>query len=112
MVTDAPVDNHGKGQAFSPTDTTATSLATCILTTIGIAANGRDVTIHNMEAEVEKIMASNPRRIVEIKVDIRLSFSPDTPENREKFIEIGSTCPVARSLHPEINQDVKFEFGV
>src|SRR5688572_24122499 len=106
MVTDAPVDNHGKGEAFSPTDTTATSLATCILTTIGIAAEGRGITIHDMEAEVEKIMAASPRRIAEIKVDIRMRFEPDTPENREKMIEIGHTCPVARSLHPDLVQSV------
>jgi putative redox protein len=110
IITDAPVDNHGKGQSFSPTDSTAVSLATCIMTTIGIAANGRNIEIHEMEADVEKIMASSPRRIAEIKVDLRMRLSPDTPENREKMIEIGNTCPVARSLHPDVVQSVRFEF--
>jgi uncharacterized OsmC-like protein len=110
IVTDAPVDNHGKGESFSPTDSTATSLATCILTTIGIAANARDIKIEKMEADVEKIMASNPRRIAEIRVDIRLKFWPDTSETRDKMVEIGHTCPVARSLHPDLKQSVSFEF--
>jgi uncharacterized OsmC-like protein len=110
IVTDAPVDNHGKGESFSPTDSTATSLATCILTTIGIAANARDIKIERMEADVEKIMASAPRRIAEIRVDIRMKFWPDSPESREKLVEIGHTCPVARSLHPDVVQKVSFEF--
>ena len=70
LITDAPVDNQGKGEAFSPTDTVATGLASCILTILGIKSNTLDVDLKDTRAEVVKVMASNPRRITEIKIDI------------------------------------------
>jgi len=108
VITDAPVDNKGKGEAFSPTDLTATSLATCAITTIAIAADGREITILEAEADVLKIMESNPRRIGEIQLDIRLRISPDNAENREILEAIGKHCPVARSLHPDLKQTITF----
>jgi uncharacterized OsmC-like protein len=111
IITDAPVDNKGKGEAFSPTDLTATSLAACILTTMGIAANGRNIQIIKAEAEVTKNMAASPRRISQIIVEIKLNISPDTQENKDLLEDIGLHCPVARSLHPEIEQLVTFSYN-
>ena len=110
VITDAPVDNKGKGSAFSPTDLAATSLATCAITTMAIAADGRDIKIENMEADVLKVMASNPRRIAEVQIKITMKFSPDSPENRKILEEIGLHCPVARSLHPDLIQKISFEY--
>ena len=110
MITDAPTDNQGKGMAFSPTDTTATSLATCMITTMGIAANNNGIKVKHMEGEVQKVMASAPRRIAEIHVTLNLSIEPDNKETRDIMVRAGVNCPVAKSLHPEIVQDMKFNF--
>jgi putative redox protein len=110
VITDAPVDNKGRGEAFSPTDLTATSLATCAITTMGIAAEGRGITMEIADADVLKIMANNPRRIDEIQVKISIRILPDTAENREILEDIGLHCPVARSLHPDVKQTVSFEY--
>ncbi len=110
IITDAPTDNHGKGEAFSPTDLTATSLATCMLTTMGIAANTYNINMDGTKASVQKIMAANPRRISEIKVAI--DFPKNNYIEKEKTIlkNTALTCPVAVSLHPDIKQDVTFNF--
>jgi putative redox protein len=106
-LTDAPVDNQGKGEAFSPTDTVATGLANCMLTVMGIKANGLEVNMEGTEALVTKIMSSNPRRISEIKVV--LTFPEGISEKNQKILEnTARTCPVALSLHPEIIQDIQF----
>lgn len=110
IITDAPKDNQGQGEAFSPTDLTATSLANCMMTIIGIAAKGRDINIEKMEADVTKIMAPNPRRIVEIVLDMTIKIDPDTESNRKVLKEAGLNCPVAKSLHPEIYQNVTINF--
>src|SRR5215510_11089251 len=75
IETDAPTDNHGKGESFSPTDSVANALGTCMLTTLGIAANGRDINIDNATAKITKVMAAAPRRISEIHVEI--AFPPN-----------------------------------
>jgi len=108
IITDAPVDNMGKGEAFSPTDLTATSLGVCMLTTVGISAQKNNYTIDGARAEVTKIMAANPSRIAEIVVDL---YFPDNKytEEQKKMIETAALhCPVAKSLHPELVQTVKF----
>jgi len=110
FITDAPVDNKGKGSAFSPTDLAATSLAACAITTMAIGADGRDIKIESMEAEVLKVMASSPRRIAEIQIKITMKISPDSPENRKTMEDIASHCPVARSLHPDLIQKTEFEY--
>ena len=110
FITDAPVDNKGKGEAFSPTDLTATSLAACIITTMAIGAEGRDIVIEKAEADILKIMEANPRRIGEIQVAIRLTIVPDNDKNRELLEDIGIHCPVARSLHPNLKQTVTFNY--
>lgn len=109
IITDAPPDNFGKGQAFSPTDLCATSLAVCMLTVMGIYAEKNNISLHGSKAEVTKIMASDPRRIVGIKVDMLLPSSVPH-DQRQKLEDIGINCPVAKSLHPDINQDVTFNY--
>ena len=110
IVTDAPVDNQGKGEAFSPTDLAATSLAACMITTVGIMARNKNITIEKMDAEVLKVMASNPRRISEIHVDLQVKVSPDNSVVRNQVMDTAINCPVAKSLHPDIRQEVNFNF--
>lgn len=110
IITDAPIDNHGKGEAFSPTDLATVSLANCMMTIVGIAADTRNLTIQAMEADVKKEMASNPRRIAAIQIRLLITgkFS-----DKEKIIlqQAALTCPVALSLHPDIIQDIDVRFA-
>jgi uncharacterized OsmC-like protein len=110
IITDAPTDNNGKGEAFSPTDLTATSLANCMMTIMGIAANARNIKIEQMDAEVTKIMASNPRRITEIVINLNVKINEDKESYRKLLTEAGLNCPVAKSLHPEIKQNVTINY--
>ncbi len=105
--TDAPTDNHGKGEAFSPTDTVATALANCMLTVMGIKAEQLQVELKNTYAEVTKTMASNPRRIskVEVKIHFPKVFDDKTTQILEKTAK---TCPVLQSLHPDMQKDIEF----
>jgi putative redox protein len=108
-ITDAPLDNQGKGEAFSPTDSVATGLANCMLTVMGIKARDIDVSMEGTVAEITKIMTANPRRISEIK--ITLTFPEGISTKNQKILEnTGRTCPVALSLHPEIIQDIQFKW--
>jgi putative redox protein len=109
LITDAPTDNHGKGEAFSPTDLMATSLANCMLTVMGIKANTDGMTsIDGTKAEVTKIMYAEPRRVGEIH--IKLSFPKNNFTDKEKKIyeNTAHTCPVAKSLHPDLKQVLEF----
>ncbi len=107
LITDAPVDNQGKGEAFSPTDLLATSLASCMLTIIGIAACTHGFDINNTKCSVVKIMAANPRRVGEIQVTF--SFPKTYTEKEQKIIEQAAlTCPVFESLHPDLVKTVNF----
>lgn len=111
MITDAPVDNQGKGEYFSPTDTLATALATCMITTMGIAAEGRGINMEGCRAEVMKHMAAAPRRVE--AVDVTIYFSPHISytEDQKLILEkIGRECPVARSLHPDLEQRIRFKY--
>lgn len=109
MITDAPVDNHGKGEAFSPTDTVANALATCMLTVMGIKAKDIGVELQGATAEVKKTMSSNPRRIA--KVEVKLKFPHNYDEKETKILEhTARTCPVLESLHPEIEKSISFEY--
>lgn len=107
--TDAPVDNHGLGEDFSPTDLTATSLGACMLTVMGLKAELNGWEFSSAECEVTKIMASSPRRISEIHVDIKMPESLN-PEQRKILELIALMCPVAKSLSDQIQQVVKFEY--
>ena len=107
IVTDAPVDNNGKGEAFSPTDLVATSLSSCILTVIGIVSKKINYDLTNTKSSVRKIMGDNPRRIAEILVKIEFSKSADS-KTKTIIEKAALNCPVAKSLHPDIKQNISF----
>ncbi|TXE10401.1 OsmC family protein [Gelidibacter salicanalis] len=107
FITDAPTDNNGKGLAFSPTDTVATGLASCMITVMGIKARDLAVDMTGTSAEVTKTMASNPRRISKIEVLMTLPFQAD--QKTKTILEnTGRTCPVLNSLHPDIEKEISF----
>ena len=109
FITDAPLDNQGKGEAFSPTDTVATALASCMFTIIGIKARDLDIPVEGATAEVTKTMAADPRRISGIKV--LFSFPTSYEEKHRKILErAAKTCPVLYSLHPDIVLDISFQY--
>lgn len=111
IVTDAPLDNQGKGEAFSPTDLTATSLASCMITVMGIKANNMEWELTEVRAQITKHMANEPRRIS--KIEIHMQLSNLLTEKQRKSLEISAlNCPVAKSLSPEIEQDVHFEYNL
>jgi len=113
IFTDAPTDNKGMGSAFSPTDLCALSLTTCIITTLGIYAQTKDFQILNITAETTKHMASDPRRISKISSHIHVELPAGLPENiQEIMIRVANTCPVARSLHPDIEKDLQITFDI
>ncbi len=109
VITDAPTDNQGKGEAFSPTDLVATALGSCMLTIMGIKARDRQLDIEGTRCEITKVMASAPRRISKVAVTISL---PNTfSEDERKVLERAALhCPVAKSLHPDLIQEVKFVY--
>lgn len=109
FITDAPIDNNGKGEAFSPTDTVATGLASCMLTVMGIKARDMDIDMSGTTAEVTKTMASDPRRISKIKVVLNFPFEADK-KTRVNLERTANTCPVHYSLHPDIEKDVTFNW--
>ena len=107
--TDAPKDNHGKGEAFSPTDLVATALASCILTTIGIVAMRENFTdIDGATAEITKVMYAEPRRIGEILIKITFPALQYTDKEKKIFEHTAHTCPVSKSLHPDLKQVIEF----
>lgn len=109
ILSDAPTDNHGKGEAFSPTDTVANALASCMFTVMGIKARDLDVDFSNSTAEVTKIMGTEPRRITEIHVTFNMNIAVS---DKEKTIleKTAMTCPVFNSLHPDIKKEVVFNW--
>ena len=107
IITDAPIDNRGKGEAFSPTDLVATALASCMLTIMGIVANRNHLKINGTTAEIEKIMGANPRRINEIKISIRFNENFDKKTKR-KLENAALTCPVSNSLSENLKESIKF----
>ncbi|QLE02317.1 OsmC family protein [Galbibacter sp. BG1] len=110
FITDAPTDNNGKGEAFSPTDTVATSLASCMLTIMGIKARDLEIDLTETTATVTKTMASEPRRISQI--DIIFDIPANTDDKTKKILERAAhTCPVIYSLHPDIEKNITFNWG-
>jgi len=108
LVTDAPVDNHGKGESFSPTDLVATALGVCVMTVMGIVADRRGLDLTGMTAETEKVMtAAPPRRIAALKTRITVPLPADH-ESRPVLEQAARGCPVHGSLHPEIDASVEF----
>lgn len=109
FVTDAPTDNNGLGQAFSPTDTVATGLASCILTMMGIKGAAVEVVLNDSYAEVRKHMSSAPRRISKIEIELYLP-SNISEKNRKLLVHTANTCPVHHSLHPDIEKVISFHW--
>jgi putative redox protein len=110
VITDAPTDNHGKGETFSPTDLMATSLAACMLTVMGIKAQQMEVVLDGAKASVLKVMASEPRRISEIHVKLTLPGKSIDEKTRKILENTGKTCPVFHSLHPDIKKEIEFSW--
>ena len=109
IISDAPLDNNGKGEAFSPTDTVANALASCMLTVMGIKARDMGVSLTGSVAEVTKSMQAEPRRISGIKVVF--TMKSDADEKAKTILErTALTCPVHQSLHPDIVKDVTFNW--
>lgn len=111
IFTDAPPDNKGKGEAFSPTDLVAVATGACALTTMGIAAQTHGFNIDGSKVEVTKVMASNPRRISEVHIVIDLPKNNYSEKEKEIIERSALTCPVMLSLHPDINKQMKFNYG-
>lgn len=111
ITTDGPIDNRGKGEAFSPTDLFATSLATCILSIMGIAAMDRDIDMAGTTAEVVKEMGGPPRHIAAIRIVIRLPAKPYTAAEKRVLAKAAESCPVGRSIHPDVVQEVTLIWG-
>ena len=108
-ITDAPIDNEGKGEAFSPTDIIATGLANCMLTIMGIVAKRKSLDIEGTKAEVTKIMGTEPRRISEIKIDFFFPKSYD--KNSKQLLQTAAiSCPVAKSLANDLTQTINFHY--
>ncbi len=110
LTTDAPTDNNGKGEAFSPTDTVAGALASCMMTIMGIIAEREGIDMTALKADVTKIMASDPRRIAEIQIDFSWPDPPVIKEQADKLKRAALRCPVALSLHPDLKQTINFDF--
>jgi len=109
LITDAPVDNNGKGEAFSPTDTVATAMASCMITIMGIKANEMNLDIKGTYAEVTKHMAANPRRISGI--DVLVTVKGQLTDRDKTVLENSAkTCPVIQSLHPDIIKNISFNY--
>lgn len=109
VFTDAPTDNHGKGEVFSPTDLCATSIAQCMLTTIAILGKDKGINIEGSYAELQKIMNPKPRKIAEIVCD--LYFSGSFSDEEKAFIEnTAMNCPVALTLSAEVKKSVTFNY--
>lgn len=110
LITDAPLDNHGRGEAFSPTDLVAAALVSCMITVMGIAANTHNIPFGGVSGEVQKIMGENPRRIVGLKVLLRFEGADYTERERSILEHTARTCPVSQSLHPDLVQEISFEY--
>ena len=109
-MTDAPTDNNGKGEYISPTDMVAAALGSCMLTLMALAARRLEIELKGTRVEIQKVMAANPRRIAEIKLDF---YFPGSYTDRcRRIIEgAGETCPVGKSLHPDVKQTVTYHYA-
>lgn len=111
ITTDAPVDNHGRGQSFSPTDLVATAMGSCMATIMGIAAERKGISLDGMKIAARKIMnTEGPRRIGRLEVDIDVPLPPDHPLC-SFFVNAAIACPVHHSLHPDIDCEIKWNWS-
>ena len=108
LITDAPVDNNGKGESFSPTDLLATSMLTCIMTIVAIRADSKQIDVTGMPGNVEKSMAANPRRVAKLDVTVNLP-SGLSMDDRSWLITEGCNCPVCVSVSETMEVDVTFQ---
>lgn len=110
VVTDAPTDNHGKGQAFSPTDIVAAATGSCAVSIMGIASRTHNIQLDGTRVEVLKVMTNNPRKISELHLNFY--FTENNYSEKEKAIleNAARTCPVILSLHPNIKLDLQFHY--
>ena len=107
IITDAPVDNNGKGEAFSPTDLVATALGSCMITIIAIAAEKNGLDISGTSASVKKVMSANPRMISDVIIEIKMN-KRISEKDRKRLEKAALACPVYKSLHPDMNKEIKF----
>jgi len=110
LVTDAPIDNQGKGEAFSPTDLLCCSLATCMMTTMGIKARSLGTELSDLSAEVEKYMSSSPRKVEKVVVRLKWTNPLEDEKLMEELRQTALNCPVALSLSDHLEQEIIFEF--
>ena len=110
IITDAPIDNNGKGEAFSPTDLVAAALGSCMITIMAIAAEKHGIDISRTNALVKKEMRSDPRRINEIIIDINMDKNIEV-KNRKRLEKAALACPVHKSLHPDIKKKIQFFYS-
>nr|WP_320023694.1 OsmC family protein [uncultured Draconibacterium sp.] len=110
VITDAPTDNRGKGEYFSPTDLLATALGSCIMTIMGIKARDNEIDIEGTQVDVTKIMASDPRRVAEVIVEFTFPAKNYTDEEKQLVESVAGVSPVPLSLHPDLIQTIKFNW--
>ena len=110
ILTDAPTDNQGKGEAFSPTDLLAASLGSCIMTIMGIIARDNNIDITGTELDITKIMASDPRRVDEVVVEFNFPNKKYTAEEKQIIESVAGTSPVPLSVHSQLTQTIKLNW--
>lgn len=110
LITDAPLDNQGKAEAFSPTDLLSASLGSCMFTIMGIAAREHGFNIDGSTCSITKIMAAAPRRVCEIQINFNFPDQTYTEKQRDILERSARNCPVAKSLHPDLVQNISFNF--
>lgn len=110
IITDAPPDNNGKGEAFSPTDLVCAALSSCMMTIMGILAEREGINLTGLKSEITKIMSANPRKISEIQIIFSHPDLKATDTQKQKLMSAALTCPVALSLGEILKQSVKFNF--
>jgi putative redox protein len=110
IITDAPPDNNGRGEAFSPTDLTCASLNSCMMTLMGILAEREQIELAGLKSDIVKVMAANPRKIAEVQITFTHENLVATDIQKEKLKRAALTCPVALSLNDELKQTIVFNF--
>ena len=110
IITDAPVDNNGKGESFSPTDLVATALGTCMITVMGIYAEKNGILMPNVYSRTNKVMSSTPRKISKLKIEIIFEDNQLSEVEKQSLKDVALNCPVAKSLHPDLKQEIEFNF--
>lgn len=110
IITDAPTDNRGKGEAFSPTDMLATALGNCIMTIMGITAMDNGINLVGTELDITKVMADDPRRVAEVIIEFNFPANGYTEEEKQLIESVAGTSPVPLSVHPDLKQTIRFNW--